>query len=89
MRHPDPSLRDSVVGILVSLDRSDDKRRLLLEILRHDEDENVIASAVSALTSVLPVELDPAVIERLLSHASPRVQKSVLAFVDRARESRR
>ncbi|MCL2724285.1 MAG: hypothetical protein FWD69_07600 [Polyangiaceae bacterium] len=89
MRHPDPSLRDSVVGILVSLDRSDDKRRLLLEILRNDEDESVLASAVSALASVLPVSLDPPIVERLLGHASPRVQKSVLEFVDRARESRR
>ena len=70
-RHPDASLRDGVVGILVSLDRSDEKRLLLLDILRADDDEVVLASAVNALANVLPMELDPGLVERLLSHPEP------------------
>jgi hypothetical protein len=85
-KHPDANLRDGVVGILSSLDRSEDKQRLLLEILRSDTDEVVIASAVHALSSVLPIELDPAVIERLLDHPSPRVERSVRDLVDRAKQ---
>jgi predicted nucleic acid-binding Zn-ribbon protein len=84
-RHPDASLRDGVVGILVSLDRSDEKRRLLLDILRDDNDEVVLASAVNALASVLPMELDPGLVERLLGHPSPRVQRSVRDLIERAR----
>jgi len=87
-RHPDPTLRDGVVGILVSLDRSDEKRKLLLEILRADNDEGVIASAVNALASVLPIELDPAVVERLLGHPSPRVQRSVRELIERAKQAK-
>lgn len=85
-RHPDSTLRDGVVGLLVSLDRSDEKRRALLDILRDDDDEVVLASAVNALANVLPVELDPAVVERLLGHPSARVQKSVRELVERARQ---
>ncbi len=84
-RHPDASLRDGVVGILVSLDRSDEKRRLLLDILRADDDEVVLASAVNALASVLPMELDPGLVDRLLGHPSPRVQRSVRDLIERAR----
>jgi hypothetical protein len=84
-RHPDASLRDGVVGILVSLDRSDEKRRLLLDILRADDDEIVLASAVNALASVLPMELDPGLVDRLLGHPSPRVQRSVRDLIERAR----
>ncbi|MBX3187134.1 MAG: hypothetical protein KF819_08970 [Labilithrix sp.] len=84
-KHADPTLRDGVVGILVSLDRSDEKRRLLLDILRDDDDEVVIASAVNALASVLPIELDPAVVERLLGHPSARVQRSLRDLIERAR----
>ena len=87
-KHPDPSLRDGVVGILVSLDRSDDKRRLLLEILRSDDDEVVLASAVNALAGALPMELDPGLVERLLGHPSPRVQRSVRELIERAKQTK-
>ncbi|MEA2748425.1 MAG: hypothetical protein QOI41_2568 [Myxococcales bacterium] len=87
-RHPDSSLRDGVVGILVSLDRSDEKRRLLLDILRADDDEIVLASAVNALASVLPMELDPGLVDRLLGHPSPRVQRSVRDLIERARQAK-
>lgn len=86
-RHADASLRDGVVGILVSLDRSDEKRRLLLDILREDDDEVVLASAVNALASVLPMELDPELVDRLLSHPSPRVQRSVRDLIERAKRA--
>jgi hypothetical protein len=81
-------LRDGVVGILLSLDRSDEKRRLLLEILRTDDDEVVLASAVNALASVLPMELDPTVISRLLEHPSARVQRSVRDLIERAKQTK-
>ena len=80
----DASLREGVVGILVSLERSDEKRRLLLEILRADDDEGVLASAVDALASVLPM-VDPAIVDRLLGHPSERVQRSVRNLIERAR----
>lgn len=86
--HEDASLRDGVVGILVSLERSDEKRRLLMDILRTDDDEVVLASAVNALASVLPMELDPVVAERLLGHPSPRVQRSVKELIERMRQSK-
>jgi hypothetical protein len=87
-KHPDASLRDGVVGILVSLDRSDEKRRLLLEILRTDDDEVVLASAVNALAGALPMELDPGLVERLLGHPSPRVQRSVRDLIERAKQTK-
>jgi hypothetical protein len=87
-KHPDASLRDGVVGILVSLDRSDEKRRLLVEILRSDDDEVVLASAVNALASALPMELDPGLVERLLGHPSPRVQRSVRDLIERAKQTK-
>jgi hypothetical protein len=87
-KHPDASLRDGVVGILVSLDRSDEKRRLLLEILRSDDDEVVLASAVNALGGTLPVELDPGLVERLLGHPSPRVERSVRDLIERAKQTK-
>lgn len=85
-RHSDASLRDGVVGLLVSLDRSDEKRKALLEILRADNDEGVIANAVNGLANVLPIELDPAMVERLLGHPSPRVQRSVRELIERAKQ---
>ena len=87
-KHPDPSLRDGVVGILVSLDRSEEKRRLLLEILRSDDDEVVLASAVNALAGALPMELDPGLVERLLGHPSARVQRSVRDLIERAKQTK-
>ena len=88
-RHPDATLRDGVVGILVSLDRSDEKRRLLLDILRNDDDEGVLASAVNALASVLPMDdLDPVVAERLLGHPSARVQRSIKDLIERMKQSK-
>ncbi|HEY8079844.1 MAG TPA: hypothetical protein VIF62_37190 [Labilithrix sp.] len=87
--HPDATIRDGIVGILGALERSDEKRRLLLEILHKDDDESVLASAVQALASVLPVDLDPVVVERLLSHPSTRVQRSVRDLVERAKKEAR
>ena len=87
LRHPDPSLRDGSVGIVAALGRSDDKRRVLLEILRTDDDEVVLASAVHALTSVLPIDLDPTVAGRLLEHPSARVQRSVMEFIERSKRA--
>jgi len=89
VRHPDPSLRDGVIGVVAALDRSDEKRRLLVDLLRTDDDEIVLASAVHALASALPIELDTAVTERLLSHPSPRVQRSVVDFIERSKRAAR
>ena len=63
------------------------KRRLLLDVLRTDHDEVVLASAVQALTTALPIELDPSVAERLLGHPSARVQQSVVEFIDRSKRA--
>lgn len=82
---PDPNVREGVVGVLRSLERSEKKRDILLGVLRRDDDEVVIASAVHALSSVLPLELDPSVVERLLGHESPRVQRSIRELVARAK----
>ncbi len=84
-KHPDPALRDGAVGVLMSLERSDEKRGLLLDILQNDDDEVVLASAVHALASVLPVQLDKAVVERLLGHPSQRVQRSVSDLIERSK----
>jgi hypothetical protein len=58
---------------------------VLLDLLRDDDDEGVLANAVNALASVLPIELDPAVVERLLGHPSARVQRSLRDLIERAR----
>lgn len=87
LRHPDASLRDGTVSIIAALERSDEKRRALLDILRTDDDEIVLSSAVHALTSALPIELDPAVAERLLGHPSARVQSSVVDFIERSKRT--
>jgi hypothetical protein len=87
VHHPDASLRDGAIGVVAALERSDEKRRVLLEILRTDDDEMVLASAVHALGSALPIELDPAVSERLLGHPSARVQRSVVEFVERSKRA--
>jgi hypothetical protein len=89
VRHPDPSLRDGVIGVVAALDRSDEKRRLLIDLLRTDDDEIVLASAVHALASALPIELDTAVTERLLGHPSARVQRSVVDFIERSKRAAR
>ena len=47
------------------------------------------AIAVEALASVLPIELDPVVVERLLGHPSARVQRSVRDLVERAKKEAR
>lgn len=83
----DASLRDGVIAVVAALERSDDKRRLLLEVLRTDNDENVLSSAVQALPTALPIDLDPSVVERLLGHPSARVQQSVVEFVERTRRN--
>ncbi|MFO0736778.1 MAG: HEAT repeat domain-containing protein [Labilithrix sp.] len=87
IKHANPSLRDGAVGVIAALDRSDDKRRLLLDVLRTDSDEVVLASAVQALTTALPIELDPSVAERLLGHPSARVQQSVVEFIERSKRA--
>jgi hypothetical protein len=86
-RHPNASLREGAIGVVAALDRSDDKRRLLLDVLRTDHDEVVLSSAVHALTTALPIELDPSVAERLLGHPSPRVQQSVVEFIERSKRA--
>ena len=83
--HEDASLREGAIGILQFLERSEEKNRVLLEVLEKDDDESVLAAAVHALTGALPMQLDPAVAERLLGHPSPRVQKSVKDFIEKAR----
>ena len=85
-RHPDASLRDGVIAVIAALDRCEEKRRALVDVLRTDEDETVLASAVYALTSALPIDLDPAVAERLLGHPSPRVQSSVVELIERSKQ---
>ena len=87
IKHGNSSLRDGAIGVIAALDRSDDKRRLLLEVLRTDSDEVVLASAVQALTTALPIELDPSVAERLLGHPSARVQQSVVEFIERSKRA--
>jgi hypothetical protein len=87
IRHSDASLRDGVVGVVAALERSDDKRRVLFDVLRTDDDEVVLASAVQALASILPVELDPSVSERLLGHPSTRVQRSVVDLIERSKRA--
>jgi hypothetical protein len=57
--------------------------------LRTDDNEIVLAGAVSALASILPLELDPAVIDRLLGHPSKRVQEAVRDLVERAKRAPR
>jgi hypothetical protein len=87
IRHADATLRDGVIGIVAALERSEDKRRVLLEVLRTDDDETVLSSAVQALTTALPIALDPAVAERLLGHPSARVQRSVVEFIERSKRA--
>jgi hypothetical protein len=82
LRHTDSTIRDGVIGVIAELELSNEKRRVLLELLRVEHDEMVLASAVKALTTALPIVLDPAVAERLLGHPSPRVQRSVAEFVE-------
>jgi hypothetical protein len=84
-RHEDASLREGAIGILQLLERSDEKKRVLVEVLEKDDDEGVLSAAVHALVSILPMQLEPAIAERLLGHASPRVQKSVKDFIEKAR----
>ena len=87
LRHADASIRDGAVGIVAALERSDEKRRLLVDLLRTDDDETVLSSAVHALSSALPIQLDPVVTDRLLGHPSPRVQRSVMDFIERSKRS--
>jgi predicted nucleic acid-binding Zn-ribbon protein len=89
IHHSDPAIRDGVVGIVAALEVCDEKRRVLLELLRRDNDEIVLSSAVHALATVLPIELDPGIAERLLGHPSPRVQRSVVDFIERSKRSAR
>jgi hypothetical protein len=89
IRHPDPTMRDGLVGIVAALERSDEKRRVLLDLLRTDDDEVVLSSAVHALIGALPISLDPMVAERLLGHPSARVQRSVMEFIERSKRSTR
>ena len=49
-------------------------------------DEAVILSLLHALGTVLPVDLEPAVADRLLEHESPRVQRSARDLLERSRQ---
>lgn len=75
-KHSDATLRDGSIGILMSLEASDAKRDILLEVLHHEDDEVVLASAIDALAASSPVDLDDAAIARLLEHPSDRVQRA-------------
>lgn len=86
-KHPDPTIRDGVVGVLTSLETSEDKRRLLVEILEHDDDEGVLTSAMNALGNALPSELDPKIVARLTTHPSSRVQRNLKELEGRIRET--
>jgi hypothetical protein len=87
VRHEDATIRDGVIGIIAALDRVDEKKRLLVDLLRTDDDEMVLASAVHALASVLPLDLDASVSERLLGHSSQRVQRSVMELLERSKRA--
>lgn len=73
-KNEDATLRDGNIGILMSLDASDAKRDVLLDMLANEDDEVVLTSAIDALAAVPPVELDDELIARLLEHPSDRVQ---------------
>lgn len=74
--HPDATLRDGNIGILTSLESSDEKKEILTDILGREEDETVLVSAIDALVAMAPVDLDDAVIARLFDHPSDRVQRA-------------
>jgi hypothetical protein len=80
-----PTIRDSATGVAAVLPRGEEKRRLLLEILRADDDENVLSRAIQALATTLPVEIGTQLAERLLAHPSSRVQQAVKDLVTHAR----
>jgi hypothetical protein len=75
-KHPDATLRDGNIGILLSLEASDEKKRALLDILAHEDDEVVLTSAIDALVASSIDELDETVLGRLLDHPSDRVQRA-------------
>jgi hypothetical protein len=85
----DAGVRDAVVDVVAALPKTDEKIRWLTALLRADDNEIVLASAVNALASILPLDLDPAVIDRLLGHSSRRVQDAVLDLVARAKRAPR
>jgi len=85
---PDPLVRDSAAAVIEALPKSDDKRRLLLDILRKDEDENVLSRAIQAIGGTLPIEIGTSLAERLLGHPSPRVQEAVRDLIALARARR-
>lgn len=74
--HPDATLRDGNIGILMSLESSDEKREVLLDILAREEDEVVLVSAIDALAAMGWVDLDDVLVARLLEHPSDRVQRA-------------
>jgi hypothetical protein len=83
-----PTIRDSATGVAAVLPKGEEKRRLLLEILRGDDDETVLSHAIAALATTLPVEIGTALAERLLAHPSERVQSAVKELVTHARAVR-
>jgi hypothetical protein len=83
-----PTIRDSATGVAAVLPKGEEKRRLLLEILRGDDDETVLSHAIAALATTLPVEIGTSLAERLLAHPSTRVQQAVKDLVTHARNVR-
>jgi len=78
-RHTDATLRDGTIGILRSLEPSEDKKKVLMDVVEHDDDEVVLTDALEALGALAPfgdVDLDDETIARLLGHASDRVQRA-------------
>jgi hypothetical protein len=72
----DASLRDGVIAIVVALEKSDERPRVLFDILRSEGDDAVIANALRALSSMLPYNVEQDVLDRLLQHESASVKAS-------------
>ncbi len=85
---PDATIRDGATAVIDALPKGDEKRRILLDILRKDDDENVLSRAIQAIGGTLPIEIGTALAERLLSHRSPRVQDAVRDLIALARARR-
>ncbi len=84
----DATIRDGATAVIDALPKGDEKRRLLLDILRKDDDENVLSRAIQAIGGTLPIEIGTALAERLLGHRSPRVQDAVRDLIALARARR-
>lgn len=81
-KHPDATLRDGNIGILMSLEASDAKRDVLVDLLAHEDDELVLVGAIDTLVASGPIDLDDAVIAHLLEHPSDRVQRAAKQLLE-------